>query len=106
MNQNRCLTAFLCCLFLSVTLSAQIKKAPEVKEGEGPWDQLIIRGVTVINGTGTPPVGPMDIVIEKNRIVEVRSVGVPGVPISASHRPVLKAGGKEINAEGMYLLPG
>lgn len=106
MNQNRCLTAFLCCLFLSASLSAQIKKAPEVKEGEGPWDQLIIRGVTVINGTGTPPVGPMDIVIEKNRIVEVRSVGVPGVPINASRRPALKAGGKEINAEGMYLLPG
>jgi Amidohydrolase family len=85
---------------------AQIKKAPEQKDGEGPWDQLIIRGVTVISGTGTPPVGPMDIVIEKNRIVEIRNVGVPGVPIQADRRPVLKAGGKELNAEGMYLLPG
>jgi hypothetical protein len=40
---------------------AQIKKAPEVKDGDGPWDQLIIRGVILVNGTGSPPVGPVDI---------------------------------------------
>lgn len=87
-------------------LCAQIPKAPEVKEGEGPWDQLIIRGVTLINSTGAPPVGPVDIVVEKNRIVDIRNVGVPGVPIDARRRPTLKPGGKELNAEGMYLLPG
>jgi hypothetical protein len=34
-----------CILFaslFSIYLSAQIKKAPEVKEGDGPWPQLII----------------------------------------------------------------
>jgi hypothetical protein len=36
----------VCVLFaglLSIYLSAQIKKAPEVKDGDGPWPQLIIR---------------------------------------------------------------
>ncbi len=87
-------------------LIAQVPKAPERKEGEGPYTQLIIRGVTLINGNGAPPNGPIDIVIEKSRITAIRSVGNPGVPINASSRPVLKEGGRELNAEGMYLLPG
>ena len=33
---------------------------------EGPFDQLIIRGVTLINGNGAPPMGPVDVVVEKN----------------------------------------
>jgi hypothetical protein len=85
---------------------SQIKKAPELKEGEGPWTQLIIRGVTLINSTGAPPVGPVDIVVEKNRIKEIRVVGSPGLPIDTGRRPKLIGGGKELNCEGMYLLPG
>ncbi|HEX2683265.1 MAG TPA: hypothetical protein VHL77_05010, partial [Ferruginibacter sp.] len=85
---------------------AQVAKAPERKEGEGPWPQLIIRGVTLVNGTGSPPIGPVDIVIEKNRVVQVSLVGSPGVPIESKSRPALKAGGHEINCEGMYALPG
>lgn len=94
---------FLICLSYCV---AQIPKAPERKEGDGPWDQFIIRGVTLINSTGAPPIGPMDIVVEKNRIVEIKNVGVPGVAINSATRPNLKPGGKELKAEGMYLLPG
>ena len=44
-------------------------------EGEGPFERLIIRGATVIDGTGAPARGPMDIVIEGNRIVSIQSVG-------------------------------
>ncbi len=75
-------------------------------QGEGPYTQLIIRGVTLINGNGSPPLGPMDVVIENNRIAAVKSVGYPGVAIDKSKRPALKAGGRELEAEGMYLLPG
>ena len=101
------LTTTICTLLLlSAFCKAQIPKAPERKEGEGPWDQLIIRGVTVINSTGAPPVGPIDIVVEKNRIVDIVNVGVPGVRIDPNKRPKLKPGGKELNAEGMFLLPG
>ncbi|WKK64616.1 amidohydrolase family protein [Lutimonas zeaxanthinifaciens] len=72
----------------------------------GPHSQLIIRGVTLINGNGAPPISPVDIVVEGNIIKEVRVVGYPGVEIKQSNRPNLKEGGKELNAEGMYLLPG
>ncbi len=98
-------------LILSFHLSlftsfAQILKAPEVKEGDGPYTQLIIRGVTLINGTGAPPAGPVDIVIENNRIVQIQTVGSPGLPINQSRRPALKEGGKELNCEGMFAMPG
>lgn len=86
--------------------TAQVEKAPPRTEGEGPWPQLIIRGVTVINGNGAPPTGPVDIVVTKNRISGVHVVGYPGVEIDATKRPELKAGGKELDATGMYLLPG
>jgi Amidohydrolase family len=95
-----------CLSFLSLQVYAQITKAPERKEGMGPYTQLIIRGVTLVNGTGAPPVGPVDIVIEQNRIVQIRSLGNPDATIDPSKRPSLKEGGKEINATGMYALPG
>ena len=73
---------------------------------EGPFEQLIIRGVTLINGNGAPPIGPVDIVVEKNKIVKIAVVGYPGVEIDPARRPKLKAGGKELDTDGMYLLPG
>ncbi len=76
-------------------------------EGEGPFDRLIIRGVTLIDGTGGPPRGPVDIVVEKNKIVDVVNVGYPKVPIDPARRPKLGSGKtKEIQAEGKYLMPG
>ncbi|MFN5914092.1 MAG: amidohydrolase family protein [Chitinophagaceae bacterium] len=98
---------FLSLLILfSLSLTAQIKKAPNRAEGEGPWSQLILRGATLINSTGAPPVGPVDIVIEQNRIVAIRNVGYPGMAIREGARPKLKEGGKEIDCSGMYILPG
>ena len=78
--------------------------APPRAEGEGPFDRLIIRGGTLIDGTGAPPRGPVDIVIEGNRIVEVVGVGTPGRPIDPDRRP----GGatREIDAHGAWVLPG
>ena len=52
-----------------------IQPAPDRRadEGEGPFERLVIRGVTMIDGTGAPPLGPVDLVIENNRIREFRS---------------------------------
>ena len=75
-------------------------------QGDGPHSQLIIRGVTLINGNGAPPQGPIDIVVENNIIKKVQVVGYPGVAIDESRRPKLKSGGKELDCTGMYLLPG
>ena len=93
-------------LIAQAVVLGQIQKAPERAEGEGPWPQLIIRGVTLINGNGAPPTGPVDIVVENNRISEIKTVGYPGVEINEGKRPKLKEGGKELDASGMYLMPG
>jgi len=95
-------------LQLSTALIAQVDPAPDRRadEGQGPYPQLIIRGATLINSTGAPPVGPVDVVIEGNRIVDVDIVGYPGMPIDSSWRPKLKPDGREFDASGMYLLPG
>ncbi len=96
MKNNRVLFAIF--LFSTIVVHAQL--------AEGPFDQMIIRGVTLINGNGAPPLGPVDVVVENNVITQVKTVGYPGVEISDKGRPALKEGGKEINAQGMYLLPG
>lgn len=103
---NRYILSLLLTLILSIQAFSQVEKAPERKRGEGPWPQLIIRGVTLINGNGAPPIAPVDIVVEKNIITEIKVVGYPGVEIKSENRPVLKPGGKELDASGMYLLPG
>ncbi len=83
-----------------------VAPAPNRAEGDGPYTQLILRGVTVINGTGSPAFGPADVVIEGNRIVAVQSVGAPGSPIKPEDRPQLKPGGREMNLAGHYVMPG
>ncbi|MEQ8424148.1 MAG: amidohydrolase, partial [Cyclobacteriaceae bacterium] len=88
-------------LALPILASAQMISAPDRKtgEGEGPFDRLIIRGVTLIDGTGGPPTGPVDVVVEKNKIVDIKTVGVPHIPIDPEKRPKLGNGKtKEIDA--------
>ncbi len=77
--------------------------SPTLVKPRGPYQRLVIRGATVIDGTGAPPIGPMDIVIEGDRIKEVRSVGFPHAPITG-FRP--EPGVEEIDAHGKYVLPG
>ncbi|MGH7502841.1 MAG: amidohydrolase family protein [Longimicrobiales bacterium] len=85
-------------------LEAQVQPAPARAEGEGPFERLILRGAIVIDGTGAPPQGPVDIVIEGNRITRIVGVGVPGRPLRTTGRP--EDATREIAAEGMYVLPG
>ena len=73
---------------------------------EKQHQQLILRGATLINSTGAPPLGPVDIVIEKNIITKIQNVGYPGIPINENRRPKLLESGVEINCEGSYILPG
>ncbi|MGC1631345.1 MAG: amidohydrolase [Gelidibacter sp.] len=104
--KNQFLIAFL---FTPLFVAAQMIGGPDRKsgEGEGPYDRLIIRGATLIDGTGGPPAGPVDIIIEKNKIVDIVSVGVPKIAIDESKRPKLGAGNtKEIDANGKYVMPG
>ena len=73
---------------------------------QGPFSRVILRGGTLVNGEGAPPVGPVDIVIENDRIVRVDVVGYPGVPIREGGRPTAGPGDHEIDISGHYVLPG
>ena len=92
--------------FLILILFSNLSLLAQSSTGDGPFSQLIIRGVTLINGNGAPPLGPVDIEVINNRIKSIKVVGYPGVAIKDSDRPQLNPGGKELNCEDMYLLPG
>ena len=39
--------------------------------GEGPWPRTVLRNAIYVDGTGAPAQGPVDIVIENDRIVQI-----------------------------------
>ncbi len=68
--------------------------------GIGPFRRLILRGATVIDGTGAPPIGPADITVEDGRITRVKKVArghadTPSEP-----------GDHEIDCRGKWVTPG
>ena len=73
-------------------------------EGEGPYRRLVIRGAMLIDGTGAPPRGPVDIVVAGNRIESIAAAGTPGLPLRTERDP--RDADREIDATGMYVLPG
>jgi len=82
----------------------QLKPATQRDRGAGPFRRLVLRGATVIDGTGAPPFGPADIVIEDGKISEIAVVGVPHKPLKQEGRPA--AGDREIDCHGKYVTPG
>ncbi|HSL72281.1 MAG TPA: hypothetical protein VK864_18675 [Longimicrobiales bacterium] len=106
---RRAAASVLAAVLVVAPIQGQERGVPQAPDrpqgdGEGPFNRLIIRGVTVIDGTGAPPYGPVDIVIEGNRIRELRGVGTPGLPIDPRRRP--QDATREIDANGMYVMPG
>ncbi len=93
-------------ILLAAILLCGVNLFAQSASGDGPHSQLIIRGVMLINGNGAPPQGPIDIVVENNIIKKIQVIGYPGVAIKQDKRPLLKAGGKELDCTGMYLMPG
>ncbi len=102
---QRLLLCTMCLLLVTAPVAAQeVSEAPDRTRGDGPYDRLVIRGATLIDGTGAPPRGPVDIVIEGDQITQIQAVGAPGGPINEDARP--DGGDRTIDASGMYVLPG
>ena len=72
--------------------------------GQGPYKRLVLRGATVIDGTGAPPSGPVDIVVEGGRITELKVVGAMQKAINPANRPA--PGDHEIDCHGKFVTPG
>lgn len=94
---------------LLACLLASIAQAQDANSGfgdlaEGPYDRLVLQGVMVLPGHGGPPVGPYDIVIEGNTIMEMMPFG----PVTAARRGNVArpTGDRVIDAEGMTVMPG
>ena len=72
-------------------------------ESAGPFRRLVIKGATVVDGTGAPPMGPVTIVVEGDRIVELKGGGTGSLhPREAEYG----ADTHVIDAAGKYVLPG
>jgi imidazolonepropionase len=81
-----------------------VQPATARDRGEGPWRRLVLRGATVIDGTGAPPIGPVDIVVENGRIQLMKKVGSSLATIKEAIRP--EAGDHEIDCHGKWVTPG
>lgn len=82
----------------------QVEAAVSRDRGRGPFDRLVLRGATIIDGTGAPPWGPADVVVEGGRITVIKKVGAPKLPIDPGRRP--PAGDFEVDCAGKFLTPG
>lgn len=99
--------ALLLPILLSIAVDSQSapEPVPDRERGKGPYDRLILRSVMVVNGEGAPPVGPMDVLIEGNRISEIRNLGLYQ-PIPEGKRIPVRDGDRVMELGGHYLLPG
>lgn len=93
--------ATLAFMLAGVTLAqAQMERVPDrtSSEGVGPFNTLLIKGATLIDGSGAPPEGPVDIVVKGNKISQIFRGGARAAsPKDVDH---------VIDANGMYVMPG
>lgn len=93
-----CRSVFILCVAV-VPLAAQTRG---VTHGTRPA-RLVIRGATIVDGNGTPARGPVDIVVEGNRITQIVTLDPVALRRGDARRPT---GDSQIDATGKYVLPG
>ena len=79
-----------------IAKSQNLEPGPDRRddEGVGPFKLLVIKDCVLIDGTGAPPRGPVNIYIKNNQI---ERIGRGKIPDDADH---------VLDATGMFLLPG
>lgn len=97
------LSAFAALCALSTPAVSSQEAAKGVTHGQRPSGRLVIRNAIVVEGNGTPAIGPYDIVVEGNTIVEMVALDPVAVRAGNVRRP---EGTAEIDATGKYVLPG
>lgn len=96
LKSNRNSISIIILLFFVFTYQNLPCETRGIKNGQR-YDRLIIRNVIVIDGNGTPPSGPMDVIVEGNKISAIRSARNESIYNDESH---------VIDGTGMYLVPG
>lgn len=81
--------------------------APDRTIGSGPHERLVLRNTMLIDGTGAPPYGPVDIVVAGDRIERIHVLPPLGGPrLQPTDRPDAGPGTSEIDLDGHTVLPG
>ncbi len=88
------ISIILLCLLLNQGLRSETRG---VEHGQR-YDRLVIRNVVVVDGKGTPPRGPFDIIVEGNKIQSIRSANRRNDAYSKEEHV--------LDGAGMHLLPG
>lgn len=89
----------------SMVAQGGLVPAPDrgANEGLGPFGSMVITNVMVIDGTGGPPMGPMNVWVENNRIARLQGAGAPGAPRRPGPPPDAD---HVLDGAGLYLMPG
>ncbi len=93
-GKSKLMPAFLALALIPVLTFGQ-RQAPKAapdrgEQGDGPFERLIIRGAYMIDGTGAPPQGPVDIVIEGTRSPAFKRWAPPRSPSTTSAVPRMR----------------
>lgn len=88
---------------MAMGVGAPTIAAPSGQESLGRFKKLVIANAMVIDGTGAPPQGPLNIHIENDRIVDITGVGVSSLHLDGEG---YGTDVKVIDAKGKYVLPG
>src|SRR5215212_4288911 len=97
---NRCFISLLLCLSFTSPVFSQ--DAPASYSGKR-FKSVVVRGATIVDGSGKPAAGPYDIVLENDVIRQIVGVDA-GAAIGSNRRPA--KGDLDIDATGKYVLPG
>lgn len=93
----------LLALLIPAHLLAQAGASPEQT---GPYQSLLIHNVTLIDGSGAPAYGPVDIFVKNNvidRVVRVDAINTGRDGRRTAERPQAD---RVIDGTGMYVMPG
>ncbi|RLQ23185.1 amidohydrolase [Seongchinamella sediminis] len=88
---------------LAMGVAAPGVAPPRGDESEGPFKRLVIKNANVIDGAGAPTQGPVTIVIEGDRIVDLRGGGTGSLHLGEED---YDADTRVIDASGQYVIPG
>jgi hypothetical protein len=104
-------TARTLAITLAITLALIANPLPAQPPGPSSGqrhDRLLIRNALVIDGTGNPTRGPMDILVERGRISAIApsDTGVESSGSSLGDGRIRGPFGRVIDAAGMYVMPG
>ena len=98
-NVSRLLSILIALIWMN---SHESSAQTNVEHG-GRYDRLVVRNALIVDGNGTPAIGPFDIVVEGNSIVDLVPLDPVAVKSGTAKRP---EGEYEIDASGKYVLPG